>query len=166
MKLTEQEWGQAKALYITGQMSYRELAEQFGVGLSTIHKRGKAEGWGTERKELIEETTTQTAVLFAADASQRIRRLGDVFDRFVAVLDKVSMDLEEKANEGAIPRSMELKGYIESLRLLKDIGSVKTQAELQEFNAKMRMLEKQSAQNENSGSNIVVSFEGVDECQM
>ena len=166
MKLTEQEWGQAKALYITGQMSYRELAEQFGVGLSTIHKRGKAEGWGAERTELIEETTTQTAVLFAEDASQRIRRLGDVFDRFVSVLDKVSMDLEEKANVGMIPRSMELKGYIESLRLLKDIGSVKTQAELQEFNAKMRMLEKQSAQNENGSSNIVVSFEGVDECQM
>lgn len=166
MKLTEQEWGQAKTLYITGQMSYRELAEHFGVGLSTIHKRGKAEGWRTERQELIEETTTQTTVLFAENASQRIRQLGDVFDRFVTVLDKVSRELEMKANEGTIPRSLELKGYIESLRLLKDIGSVKTQAELREYNAKISMLEKQSAQNENSGNNIVVSFEGVDECQM
>lgn len=166
MKLTEQEWGQAKALYITGQMSYRELAEQFGVGLSTIHKRGKAEGWGNERNELIEETTTQTAVLFAENASQRIRQLGDVFDRFVTVLDKVSADLELKANEGLIPRSLELKGYIESLRLLKDIGSVKTQAEWREFNAKMSMLEKQSAQNDTDCKNIVVSFEGVDGCQM
>ena len=166
MKLTEQEWGQAKALYITGQMSYRELAEQFGVGLSTIHKRGKAEGWGIERNELIEETTTQTAVLFAENASQRIRQLGDVFDRFVTVLDKVSSDLEQRANNGTIPRSLELKGYIESLRLLKDIGSVKTQAELQEFNAKMSMLEKQSAQNDTDCKNIVVSFEVVDGCEV
>lgn len=168
MKLTEEQWSQAKTLYITGQMSYRDLAERFGVGLSTVHKRGKTEDWTKQRADLMEETTTQTAVLFADDAKERTHQIACIYNRFVGILDKISAVLEEKiTKDGIIISGKEMGGYINALRSLKEIGNIKTEQELREQDARLRLLEKQIAESTDSGGvAVTVSFEGVDGCEV
>lgn len=54
------DWKKAKKDYIANGKSYRELGEEYGVSAAFIHKKGKAEGWGEQRKVYVEKTLTKT----------------------------------------------------------------------------------------------------------
>lgn len=45
------DWTAVKTEYVTGDISYREIAEKYGVSLSTVGKMASKEGWSAERKK-------------------------------------------------------------------------------------------------------------------
>jgi hypothetical protein len=59
------DWTAIKTEYITGQGSYRTLAEKYGLRKDRIARRGKSEGWERQRdatRDSIEEKTVHKAV--------------------------------------------------------------------------------------------------------
>ena len=56
-RLTEQQWGELRQLWISTDRSIRDLAAQFGMAESNLRKRAKADNWGprnaAERKRAI-----------------------------------------------------------------------------------------------------------------
>ena len=167
MKLTEEQWAEAKGLYVAGQMSYRDLAGHYGVALSTVYKRGKDESWGALREDVSEETTTKTTTAFSEKTQKQARQLGDIFCRFVGVLNDVSTEIEERIKDGGWISAKEFNGYVRALQTLKEIGNIKTEQELREQDARLRLLEKQIAETTDSGGvAVTVSFEGVDGCEV
>lgn len=167
MKLTEEQWSEAKGLYVNGKMSYRDLATHYGVALSTVYKRGKDESWGTLREDVSEKTTTETTAVFSMQSIQQARQLGDIYCRFVNILNEISADIEDRIKDGGWIPAKELGGYVRALQTLKEIGNIRTDDELREQNARLRLLEKQIAESaENGNVNITVSFEGVDGCEV
>lgn len=167
MKLTEEQWAEAKGLYVAGQMSYRDLAGHYGVALSTVYKRGKDESWGALREDVSEETTTKKMLVFSEEAKKRTKQIADIYGRLVNVLDAESRALEQRIEDGGSVMTKALNDYIYALKTLKEIGNIKTEQELREQDARLRLLEKQIAESTDSGGvAVTVSFEGVDGCEV
>lgn len=65
------DWLAIKTEYINGGISYRKLAEKYGVSQSTIRKRAAAEKWSetkTEQRNKIRTKTEQKTVEKISDA--------------------------------------------------------------------------------------------------
>lgn len=69
------DWTEAKTEYVTGDISYREIAEKNGVSLSTVGKVAKKEGWSAARakhresvhKKAVRKAETKQARLLAKE---------------------------------------------------------------------------------------------------
>ena len=53
------DWKAIKTEYITTNTSYRKLAEKYGVNVTNIAKRARAEGWVGERKQYANKTQSK-----------------------------------------------------------------------------------------------------------
>lgn len=81
-----------KTEYITGSCSYRDLAEKYGVFLTTIADRGKKEGWVELRKQHRNTVVTKALRKDADRRAERLIRLLGASDR---LLDKLYVAIDE-----------------------------------------------------------------------
>ena len=90
------DWSVIKAEYVTGKMSYRKLAEHWGVSFRTLSDRGTREQWGEERKKYRENVTNQTVQKITARAStlntNKLQSLQESADKMSDVLAHVFND--------------------------------------------------------------------------
>ena len=54
------DWLKIKSEYVSGNISYRKLAEKYGVSFDTLQDRAKRENWTAEKKERHDSVTTAT----------------------------------------------------------------------------------------------------------
>lgn len=166
MKLSDEQWKQAREMYIYAGASYRDLADRYGVSLSTVYARGKKENWTQIKQDLAEKTNTQTQDVFIADAADRAQRVAEIFDRFCLVLSRMAEYWDKRTQDGGLIGGKELGGYLNALKNLKEIGEIRTEAQIREQNARIALLERQAAaQTGTDGACITVTFEGVDGCE-
>ena len=52
-------WKKIKAEYLAGDISYRKLADKYGVSIDTLERRAKREEWVNERKETYGKITAK-----------------------------------------------------------------------------------------------------------
>lgn len=153
------DWKAIKTEYITTNTSYRKLAQKYGVGLQTICNRSKAEGWIEQREQHENKTVTKTLNAISNAQANRAARLQGVADK---LLGKVENLLEE--HEEILVDTQALRHISATLKDIKEIQMIRSDADMREQEARIRNLQKQAErEDDDKDRRIVVSIAGGDD---
>jgi len=93
------DWNAIKAEYITTDISYRKLAEKWGVSFRTLGDRAKREGWVDERNRhrnnVITSTVQKVAARTSSTNADRLLRLQSAADSMGKVIAEIFDDTEQ-----------------------------------------------------------------------
>ena len=144
-----------KAEYIATDISYRALAEKYGIPKRTIEDMGRREGWvglrSQARGDIVAKTVEAT---IDAKVSQAVK-INEVADQ---LLDIISDTL---AAEGSNMHPQHLKWYTSALKDLRDIKGVKSELDTREQEARIEKLRREAQKEDADAPTLVV--EGLPE---
>ena len=153
------DWQAIKTEYITTNTSYRKLAQKYGVGLQAICNRSKAEGWIGQRKQHEDKTITKTLDAISSAQAARAARLQTVTDKLLRSVENL---LEE--HEELLVDTQSLRHISATLKDIKDIQMIRSDADMREQEARIKNLQRQAEAADNDNDRrIVVSIAGGDE---
>lgn len=137
------DWNRIKTEYITTDTSYRELSQKYGVHYTNIAKRAKKEDWQQLRQQ--QTNTTQTKMIQAVERRKvdRATKLLDVSD---LLLQKVRARVE--ALDVLETGSQEFRHLSATLKDLKEIQMIRSEADMAEQEARIANLRKQAEKDE------------------
>lgn len=150
------DWQKIKTEYVTGNASYRELAQKYGVHYTNIAKRAKKEDWQQLRQQ--QANTTQTKMIEAVEAKKvdRATKLLDVSD---LLLQKVRERVE--ALDAIEMGSQEFRHLSATIKDLKEIQMIRSDADMREQEARIAKLRKE-AEKEEQNHDVTIVIEGGD----
>lgn len=178
-------WEKLKSEYISGGLSYRALAEKYGVVPSVVSARGSKEGWYKSRikfqndvvKKAVRKQERKQSDIF----SKELKLLGklekaldkalDDSDQFYRYLDTEGIDgsfgvveaVHPKMDMRAVKDAMSVIKMVESTkRQMKGILSMDQQESLAMAREKLE-LEKRKVDISEPDGDIKVVFEDIDE---
>lgn len=146
------DWAKIKTEYITEGASYRDLGKKYGVHYTNIAKRASSEGWPTLRQQQANRTLTETLTAVTNDSVERATRLGRAAD---LLLQKI----ETGISSAPIVTATAAKNYSDALKNIKEIHMIRSAEDIEEQNARIRKLQKEAKEEDNS-KKIVVTLEG------
>ena len=129
------DWKKIKAEYIRG-VSYRRLADKYGVSFSTIQKVGAREKWTDLRKLSSRKADERIALSVASQEAKRVSGIETVADM---LLQKIS---EGVADGTLVVDSQSIRQITASLKDLREIKGYKTELDMQEQMARIEKLRK------------------------
>ena len=88
------DWLKLKTEYITTDISYRKLAEKYGINYSVLGARGRAEGWVEQRTQFQNKTHTKTVEKIAEKKAKQAAKVGDLADKLLLKLEKAIDELD------------------------------------------------------------------------
>lgn len=139
--------------YITTDISYRKLCEKYDVSNTTLYARAKKEKWVEKRKQFKSKTDAKVE-----DKASEARTL--LYDLALAVArDLASIKDEHSLFELAVAqiKPRDITGAIKDLKTVLD---VKSEADIEEQQARIANLRKQAEAAEHKDTDITVVFEG------
>lgn len=150
------DWNRIKTEYITTDTSYRELSQKYGVHYTNIAKRAKKEDWQQLRQQ--QTNTTQTKMIQAVERRKvdRATKLLDVSD---LLLQKVRERVE--ALDAIEMGSQEFRHLSATIKDIKEIQMIRSDADMREQEARIRNLQKQ-AETEDTSRDVTITIEGGD----
>lgn len=151
------DWSAIKTEYVTGKSSYRELAKKNDVAVRTLADRAKKENWVELRKKHRNDVATRTAQQIAKQQAQRTLKLMSATDK---LLEKIESTIEEMKTSDELADCRLVKQLSSALKDIKDIQGCKTEQELREQEARIKLLEKQADDDDSSNQEITVVFKG------
>jgi len=93
------DWEAIKSEYITTSISYRKLAEKWGVSFRTLADRAKREGWPIERDNYRNSVVTRTVQIVSSRTSStnanRLLRLQEAADSMSKVIAEIFNDTKQ-----------------------------------------------------------------------
>lgn len=132
-----------KAEYLAGGISYRGLAEKYGVSLSSVCRQAKREKWA----DLVKQTENETnAKIIESVAEKSGTHTVGVID----VADKLLKKIESLIDTEGLTIS-NIKDLSYSLKNLKEIKGIKSDIDLKEQKARIKKLEKEIEANNPNG---------------
>lgn len=145
------DWETIKTEYITDStMSYRKLAQKYKVGVQSITTRSKREGWIEQRERHKNRIVTKTLEKISERESSRISKYMEITDTLTEKLIQ-ALALVEPSDTYA------LRQITSSLKDLKEMQGVKSEADRREQEARIRNLEKQAeAEDKDTSINVVI----------
>ena len=151
------DWKTIETEYVTSDISHKKLCEKYGICRSTISKKASEENW-TEKRNKHRANTVAKAVNAVgtkqADMAAKLYGVGGL------LLDKVKVLLEE--NPEILADTSSMKDVSVVLKNLKDVMSVKSEADMLEQKARIDKLRKEAGQDDgNSTPKLIV--EGLPE---
>lgn len=153
------DWHKIKTEYITTDTSYRKLAAKHGVQLKTICLRSQKEKWIEQRQQFANETTTKTLNIIGNEQADRAVKLLGASDQLLCRVQDLLQDKGYKLD----PKSMKHISGI--LKDIKDVQMIRSDADLREQEARIKMLEKNAEKDmENDDIHIVMDDEVVEYC--
>ncbi len=161
----------ARAEYVTGKITYSQLAEKHGCSKSYIEKMARKEGWSKQR------TAFRTKVVDKAIESKRqwgtrqLTRMMDAAEQLIEEVGKVTMDRDQfylyRNDEGVIKaRVADTRRMRETARTLSELihvardlseiedGSERRKLEIER--RKLRILERREGASEEDHGGIVM----------
>lgn len=150
------DWQKIKTEYITTDTSYRKLAEKYGIHYKVISDRGKAEEWVHLRSQHKDKTITKILDAVSDEQAGRAVRLQKVTDK---LLSKV-----ETLVDGCNPLEMDtqsLRHISATLKDIKDIQMIRSDADMREQEARIANLQKQAEKGDSDQGKITVVLEGA-----
>lgn len=153
------DWARIKTEYITTNTSYRELSQKYGVHYTNIAKRASKEDWQHLRQQ--QANTTQTKMQQAVERRKvdRATKLLDVSDM---LLQKVRERVE--ALDAIEMGSQEFRHLSATIKDLKEIQMIRSDADMREQEARIKNLQKQAEAEDKSDNTIIIQFsEGSEE---
>lgn len=125
------EWHKIKHEYVTTDTSYRKLAAKYGVSSTAIAAKSKEEHWLEQREQYLHKTYTTSIEKSTQTDADRIAKQRDLADR---VLD----ELVKSVAGATLSELKRISG------ILKDLQSIKTDADLEEQAQRIANLRRQA----------------------
>lgn len=139
------DWKKLKAEYIAGGISYRKLAEKYGVSFHTLRKQAAKEKWNELRDKTRAKAATKIVEIESDKQAERMRRLLTVSDK---LLDAVEESVKAfTTGELSVEKGV-LKSLSGAIKDIKDIQNIKTQLDIEEQKARIAILKKQAEADE------------------
>lgn len=130
------EWQKIKAEYISGNTSYRKLAEKHGISFNTLKDRAVAEQWYQLRQQNHNKTTTR---IVKANQDKDVKKAVDIID----VADKLLAKVAEVMDTMVVD-TQSLKQLTSALKDLRDIKGIKSEADMREQEARIEKLRREA----------------------
>lgn len=93
------DWESIKTEYVTTKISYRALADKYGISCRTVFARGKREGWVRERQKhkdaVVARMVRNVQRKEASDGAKRLLQMRSAADSMSGVIDGVFADAEQ-----------------------------------------------------------------------
>ena len=138
------DWKKIKAEYIRGGVSYRKLAEKYGVSFSTLRKVASKEKWTDLRNKAGAKRDSKIVESIASQEAKRV-------DKVNSIADKLLTRIEECVDDGSIfAVSRGLKDITSALKEIRDIKGMKSELDMQEQMARIEKLRKEATMDQES----------------
>ena len=149
------DWKKLKREYIAGGISYRKLAEKYGVSFSTLKEVAAKEHWRDAKVKCQAESTTKIIEIESDKQAERMRRLLTVSDKLLTAVEK-AVDMFD-VGELQLEKSA-LKSLSSTIKDIKDIQSIKSNLDIEEQKARIENLKRQatSTTNDDKPSGVVL----------
>ena len=151
------DWQAIKTEYITTDTSYRKLAQKYGVTHTNIGIRSRKEGWAKLREQHNDKTTTKAV---NAIGTKQANMAAKLYEAGGMLLDTVKRMIEE--NPEMLAETSSMKDVSVVLKNLKDLMSVKSEADMLEQEARIAKLRKEAERDDVSHAPTLV-VEGLPE---
>lgn len=149
------DWGAIKTEYITDPtVSYRKLAEKYGVSRVQIGNVGRDEKWVELRRQHLDNTVSKTVEAVETAQVNRAKKVQ-------AVADKLLQKIEDMVDRsGMLPK--DVRSLVAAVKDLKEIQGVKSELDEKEQRARIANLEKQADKDDGISAPTLV-VEGLPE---
>ena len=151
------DWKMIKAEYIRGGVSYRKLAEKYGVSLSSITRKSSKEKWADLRVQSEHKANTKIVESVASQEAKRVDGIQTVAD---LLLEKIKHGVE---NGYLIKDAQSIRQITASVKDLRDIKGMKSELDMQEQMARIEKLRKEATMDQESNDIKVVIESDLDE---
>ena len=84
------DWNEIEARYVTGNVSYRALAKEYGAALKTLERRGKNGCWVEKRRRHRGQLLEQTLEKDREGRMERIEKLQRAADKLLVRVEELS----------------------------------------------------------------------------
>ena len=148
------DWDKLKREYIAGGTSYRKLVDKYGVPLSTLKRVAHDEDWVGLREQCKAKSATKIVEIESDKNAERMRRLLKVSDDLLDAVEEAVRSL--KVEDLLLDRQL-LKSLSGTIKDIRDIQSIKTELDIEEQKARIKILQKQ-AKDEDSSKEVVVKI--------
>ena len=146
------DWNKLKAEYIAGGISYRKLADKYGVSFNTLKTIAIKNKWSELKQQADNKATTKIVNSIAQDKSKKSVKINDVADKLLDKISSLLDNFEMLDTQG-------IKHLTSSLKDIKDIKGIKSDIDLREQEARIDKLRK-DAMEEQTDTSVIVKFKG------
>lgn len=145
------DWNKIKTEYITTDTSYRKLADKYNVSSTSICKVAKREQWVAEKERYLNESYSKTIEAITKSQTERVLRLQTITDKILNKIEE-SVDLMEE------PDLQAFRQITSTLKDIKEIQMLKSDADMREQEARIAKLRKESEE-EDKETTVIVQFD-------
>lgn len=150
------DWKAIKTEYITGDISYRKLAEKHKIPFSTLRDKAVAEQWYKQKERNRNEIVTKSIEQIVEKESTKLAKTDDKYYR---ILDKLFDKAEELVENTPILTPQMLKDIATTMKYLKECKSIKSDVDIREQEARIKKLEAE-VNADNKDTKITVEIVG------
>ena len=160
------DWNVLKAEYISGGTSYRKLAEKYGVSQSTLRQRAAREKWSEQKNNVRTEAEQKMIDTISDEQSEQAVSAVSLISTAAMNFLKQIADESVKLINGEIDSEYRTKysEYALALSRFKDVLDIKSEKDIEEQQARIDNLRKQSEKdNNNNDRTIVIEYHGAED---
>ena len=151
------DWQKIRAEYITTDISYRKLAEKYGLDQATIARKAKKEDWVSKRQHHADKTQ---AKILTADTQKKVDRVG----RLMTVADKLLRKVEMAVDQEGPISAGAIKNLSDALKNIRETQMIRSELDIHEQEARIAKLQKEAQREDNQKEPIrVIIDEGLTE---
>lgn len=156
------DWKTIETEYVTSDISHKQLCEKYGICRSTISKKASEDKW-TEKRNNYRAKTVSKAV--NAVGTKQANMAAKLYGVGGLLLDKVKSLLED--NPELLADTSSMKDMSVVLKNLKDLMSVKSDADMREQEARIEKLRKEAKEDGSNKEPIkIILGDGLDKYSM
>ncbi len=133
------DWKTIETEYVTTDISHRQLAEKYGIGRSRLSQYASKEKWKEKRDKHRANTVAKAVNAIGTKQAEMAAKLYGVGG---LLLDRVKLLLED--NPELLADTSSMKDVSVVLKNLKDLMSVKSDADMREQEARIEKLRREA----------------------
>ena len=143
------DWKKIAAEYITTDISYRKLAEKYGLDQATVARKAKKEDWVSKRQHHADKTQAKILSADTKNKADRVGRLMTVADKLLKKVE-LAVDQEGPISAGAI------KNLSDALKNIRETQMIRSDQDIREQEARIAKLQKEADREDSSREPIRV----------
>lgn len=153
----EVDWNLIRTDYVTTRCSYTDLAQKYNLNRTTIGVKAGKENWVQLREQHEANSLTRTVKEIEKNQSKRMTKLFDLTDKVLkTLLDAVEGKDGDSAKALVLSDPKKITGAIKDI---KDIYMLRSSRDLEEQEARINKLRKDTEKADEDGSGVEISFQ-------
>jgi hypothetical protein len=143
------DWQKIKTEYITTDISYRKLAEKYGLDQATIARKAKKEDWVSKRQHHADKTQAKILSADTKNKADRAARLMTVADKLLKKVE-LAVDQDGPISAGAI------KNLSDALKNIRETQMIRSDQDIREQEARIAKLQKEAQKDDDDKDKTVI----------